>query len=244
MRTRSDNELLLEARKTAKNIIAELSAADSALDLLTHDEAVSLETRGKLSLLAEQVRQAAVPAKRFLMLSCAPNDIASVKVGKLISDLIPVVRRLMPKNIDIQLHFPDDLWSIKADPRNFEQALISLFVRARNAMAHGGSLILRAANADEAECRSLAERRFSGDHATIEISDTGVGIPPDSLKRIFDPFIITKGPANGFELAKVFSAINNMDGHITVKSEVSSGSKFTIFMPRSVAGPELGAPAR
>jgi two-component system cell cycle sensor histidine kinase/response regulator CckA len=232
MRNLTDNELLREARNTAKNTIAELSVADSALDFLTHDESVSLETRGKLSLLAEQVRQAAVPAKRFMMFSLAPDDIGSVQLGELISNLVPLIRRLMPQNIDVQVHVPNDLWSIKADPANFEQALISLFIRARNAMADGGSLVLRAANADAAKCYSTAALHLSGDHVTIEINDTGVGIPPDPLKRIFDPFVLTKGPANGFALAKVYWAIRNMNGHITAKSEIGRGSTFTVFMPR------------
>ena len=230
----SSDELLRIGRRTAQDVIAELSVADSALDLMMYDESVSLEMRGKLSLLIEQIRQAAARAKKLIMLSHGGDDVRPVQFDKLIADLIPLLRRLLPKNIDVQFNVVSDLWSIKAHQAHFEQALISLFVRARNAMLNGGSLTLRAVNADEAICRSTAKLRLLGDHVLIEINDTGIGIPPDHLRTLFDPFAITKGPANGFELAKVYWAVRNMNGNITVKSEIGSGSTFTIFMPRSL----------
>src|SRR5689334_5105970 len=233
----SSDDLLRVARSSAQSTIDELSAADSALDLMMHDESVSLEMRGKLSLLVEQVRQAAVPAKRFIMLSHRGEDIHLAQLDGLISDLAPLLRRLIPKNVDVQINVAADLWPVRAQAANFEEALISLFVRARNAMPNGGALLLRAENVDEATCRSLSGLRLSGDHVFIEINDTGIGISPDHLNRLFDPFALTKGPANGLVLAKVYWAIRNMNGHITVKSETGKGSIFSIFIPRSI--PEL-----
>ena len=229
----SSDQLLRVGRNTAQNVIAELSVADSALDLLMHDESVSLEMRGKLALLVEQIRQAAAHAKRLIILSHCSDGVASMQLDNLIADLTPLLRRFLPKSVDVRFDVASDLWSIKAHRENFEQALISLFIRARNAMPDGGSLILRAANANETKCRSCAEVHLSGEHVVIEINDTGMGIPPDHLKRLFDPFAITKGPANGFELAKVYRAIRDTNGHIIVKSEIGKGSTFTIFMPRS-----------
>ena len=230
----STDELVRLAGIKAQDVISELAVADSAINLMMHDDSVSLETRGKLSLLIEQVRQAAAPAKQFIMLSRARNDTEIVQIDELISDLAPLLRRLLPKNIEVQIDVGSDLWPIKAHATNVEQALITLFVRARNAMPNGGWLLLRATNADETTCCSATGLRLLGDHILMEINDTGVGITPDYLRRIFDPFFVTKGPVNGFALAKAYWAIRDMDGHITVKSEIGKGTRFNVFMPRSL----------
>jgi len=234
MVTISIDELLHMARSTAQNVIAELSVADSAINLLMHDESISLETRGKLSLLIEQVRQAAAPAKQFIMLSQVPDGTETIRIDEIISDLTPLLRRLLPKNIELQIDVGSDLWPIRAHVANFEQVLITLFVRARNAMPNGGRLLLRAANANEATCHSITGLRLPGDHVLTEVSDTGLGIPPDYLKRIFDPFVVTKGPTNGFALARAYWAIRDMSGHIRVKSEIGKGTGFNVLMPRSL----------
>ena len=71
----STDELLRWAGKMAQDVMCEVSVADAAIDLLIHDESVSLETRGKLSLLSEQVRQGAAPAKRFILISRTQEDV-------------------------------------------------------------------------------------------------------------------------------------------------------------------------
>jgi two-component system, cell cycle sensor histidine kinase and response regulator CckA len=235
MGTTSLDELLHMARSTARNVISELSAADSALNLMMHDESVSLEIRGKLSLLIEQVRQAAVPAKQFIMLSREQNNTETVRIGELISDLAPLLRRLLPKTIDFQIEAGTDLWPIRAHVDTLEQALITLFIRARNAMPNEGQLLLKAKNADEMTCRSLTSLRLRGDHVLIEIIDSGFPIPADYLKRIFDPFVITKGPPNGLSLPRAYWAIRDMNGHIIVKSEIGKGTHVHVCMPRLLA---------
>ena len=229
----SIGELLRVAQCTAQNVISELSVADYAINLMMHDESVSLETRGKLSLLIEQVRHAAAPAKQFIMLSQARDGAETVQVHELISNLVPFFRRLLPENIEMHTEIGRDLWPAKLHVANFEQALITLFVRARNTMPSGGRLLLQATNVEEKACRSATGLRMSGDHVLMEISDTGLGIPPDYLKRIFDPFMIMKGPTNGFALARAHWAIKDMNGHISVKSEIGKGTRFNVFVPRA-----------
>jgi len=72
-----------------------------------------------------------------------------------------------------------------------------------------------------------------GPYIKISISDTGVGIPPEILKRIFDPFFTTKQQGNGLGLSIVYSIIQKHDGFIDVKSEIGVGTTFSIFLPAS-----------
>ena len=113
--------------------------------------------------------------------------------------------------------------------------MITLTINAREAMPNGGTLRIEATNASEATCQAKSGLFLSGDHVLIEVVDNGVGIPPAHLKRIFDPFVITKGPTCGFGLVKAYGTIKNIDGHITVKSEVGKGTTFSVFVPRYVS---------
>ena len=128
-----------------------------------------------------------------------------------------MVRRLVPDNVDFQMELATDLWPTKVNVAQFEDAFITLTINAREAMPNGGTLRIEATNAIEATCQAKSGLFLSGDHVLIEIVDNGVGIPAH-LKRIFDPFVITKGPTCGFGLAKAYGTIKNIDGHISVKS--------------------------
>ena len=233
----STDELLRWAGRMAQDVIAEVSVADSALDLLMHDEAVSLETRGKLSLLREQVRQGAAPAKRFILISRTQQNVEVLNLQEFFSDLNSLVRRLLPDNVDFQMELATDLWPTRANIRQFEEAFFTLIFNARRALPNGGTFRIKATNATEATCQSKSGLFLSGDHALIEVVDNGVGIPPAHLKRIFDPFVITKGPTCGFGLVKAYGTIKNINGHITVKSEVGKGTTFSVFVPRYVPNP-------
>jgi two-component system, cell cycle sensor histidine kinase and response regulator CckA len=232
MENLSKDELLRFAAIMAQNVISELDLADSAINLMTRDETVPLEVRGKLSLLTEQVRRAAVPPKRFIMRSRAPGYMRVVHLTEFFADFSRIFRRLLPENSALQMDVPSDLWPTRLNIGHFEDACITLVVRARDAMPNGGTVLIRAKNVDEQTSRSISGLRLSGDHVLVEITDNGIGIASGDLERIFDPFFITKTPATGFALAKVYSTIANAGGQIWVKSEVGEGTTFSVLVPR------------
>jgi len=202
--------------------------------LMTHDDSVPLEIRGKLSLLTEQVRRAAVPAKQFIMRSRAQECVRIVQLNEILADLSHLFQRLLSQNIALQMNVPPDLWPTRLNISLFENACITLVVRARDAMPSGGTVLIHAENVDERTSRSISGLCLSGDHILVEITDNGIGIASGDLNRIFDPFFITKSPATGFALAKVYSTIANTGGRIWVKSAVSEGTTFSILVPRYV----------
>ena len=226
------DELVRLAGTMAENLISELAVADSAINLMLRDECVPLGIRGKLSLLSEQVRKAAVPAKWFMMRSRDPGAADVVNLNEILADLVPLLRRLLSQNLHFELDLQTELWPIRANVSHLEEAFITLAVRARDAMPNGGTILIRGRNIDEQTSRSITGLSLRGDHVLIEVTDTGFCIPPGDLERIFDPFFITKTPAGGFALAKVYSIIRDAEGHIRVKSDVSKGTTFCILLPR------------
>ena len=230
------DELLRLAGIMAQDVISEVAVADSAVDLLMHDETVPLEIRGKLSLLTEQLQSAAGRAKSFILMAHTQQELKdgeapAVNVGEYLADLSRLLRALLPQEINFKMELGADLWSARLS-RDFEDALITLIVRARDAMPTGGDLLCRAVNIDEITCRAMTGLYLSGDHVLIEVVDNGIVIPPPQLERVFDPLFITTGPVSGFGLAKAFRTVRNVNGHVSVRSEVRSGTCFSVFVPR------------
>ena len=106
-----------------------------------------------------------------------------------------------------------------------QQVFLNLFLNARDAMPRGGWL-------------SIATRLSeSGDTATVEIGDTGSGIPPDQLSRIYDPFFTTKeiGKGTGLGLSITYGIVQEHGGTITCDSIVGQGTRFTLTLPLAAA---------
>lgn len=105
-----------------------------------------------------------------------------------------------------------------ADPDQMEQVFINLFHNAVEAMAGKGELKVRIES--------------QGDFVTIQVADTGKGIPPESLEKIFEPFFTTKDKGTGLGLAIVFNIILKHNGNIRAESEVNKGTRFHITLPK------------
>jgi len=128
---------------------------------------------------------------------------------------------------------PEDLWAADVDKAQISQVIQNLVINATQAMAAGGVLRVTASN-QRIGARShpvLAE----GDYVRISVADTGEGIPPEHIGRIFDPYFTTKLQGHGLGLATVFSIIRRHQGHIEVESTLGRGSTFTIWLPAAKA---------
>ncbi len=152
----------------------------------------------------------------------------------LLDEIIGVMRQTFPKNIAIADEVPGRLWPIKANPTQFHQILLNLCVNARDAMPQGGTLTVRAENRtlDEVGAATLPETK-PGHYLAIDISDSGTGIPPAILTKIWDPFFTTKGAGKGtgLGLATVRGIIKQHAGTITLTSQTGQGTAFHILLP-------------
>jgi signal transduction histidine kinase len=122
------------------------------------------------------------------------------------------------RQISVQCRIPPDLPRISLDERLMSQALQHLMDNAMEAMAHGGQLALEVTPEPQ------------GVHLTLR--DTGVGIPPEDLPYLFDPFFSTKPDGTGMGLTKVHQVISDHRGEIQIKSTPGQGTEVDIWLPR------------
>ncbi len=167
-------------------------------------------------------------------------------LGEAVSDLSVLLKRLIGENVTLNSQLARDLWPVRADIGQFEQAIINLAVNARDAMPSGGKLTLRTANVGADESQRLQRKAMPvGEYVLVEVTDTGTGIAPEVRDKIFDPFYTTKevGKGTGLGLATVYGFIKQTGGYIYVDSEVNKGTTFSIFIPRYVpAADDVRAP--
>jgi len=156
-------------------------------------------------------------------------------LGDALSDLTMLLRRLIGEKVKLDLVHGRDLWPVKVDVSQFEQVVVNLAVNARDAMPDGGKLTVRTGNVTSEESGHLAYKGMPpADYVRIDITDTGSGIPPDIVDKIFEPFFSTKevGKGTGLGLSTVYGIVKQTGGFIYVDSEADHGTSFHIFLPR------------
>ncbi|MEK6280104.1 MAG: ATP-binding protein [Acidobacteriota bacterium] len=141
-----------------------------------------------------------------------------------LADVISSATRLLAhqqrrEEIDFHIEIPEDLPPVSGDPGQLQQVIIALSTNAVDAMPDGGVLSIAA--------------KINGNNVLVEISDTGLGIPPEHLTKIFDPFFTTKevGKGTGLGLAVCYGILTEHGGALDVQSAVGVGTTFTISLP-------------
>jgi two-component system cell cycle sensor histidine kinase/response regulator CckA len=158
----------------------------------------------------------------------------------LVADWTTTLRRLIGDRVKLKVEHGRDLWPVFADPTQVGNVLMNLAINARDAMPHGGALTVRTTNVSVEATKSVGQVLMpSGDYVTIEVEDTGVGIPKENLAKIFEPFFTTKekGHGTGLGLASVYGIVKQTGGYIFPESEVGKGTVFRIYLPRHVPAP-------
>ena len=148
-----------------------------------------------------------------------------------ISDSLPLVGRVLDPRITIERSDAPDLWTTLVDPAHIGQALMNLCVNARDAMPEGGRLRVSTRNVPAGRVPGR-----DGDHIVLEVTDTGQGMPPETVERMFEPFFTTRGPNHGpgLGLSVVHGIVEQHAGWIDCESTPGVGTTFRIFLPRHV----------
>jgi two-component system cell cycle sensor histidine kinase/response regulator CckA len=155
-----------------------------------------------------------------------------------IDDLTVLLKRLIGEQITLHVDHLQNIWPVKADLVQLEQVVVNLVVNARDAMPNGGSITIRTRNVSESEAAGLSYTGMPpADYVLIEVEDTGTGMSPEIMEKIFEPFFSTKelGKGTGLGLSTVYGIIKQTGGFIYPESEVGRGTVFRIFLPRHVA---------
>lgn len=139
------------------------------------------------------------------------------------------------KEIIIHEQYRGGAWTVEVDRGQMEQVLLNLFVNAWQAMPEGGALVLRTENVTIDGDFAQLFRIQSGRYVRLSITDTGMGMDEETMRRIFDPFFTTKevGKGTGLGLASAYNIVKNHGGLINVYSEKGRGSTFFVYLPAS-----------
>lgn len=157
-----------------------------------------------------------------------------LNVADALTELSAFLRRLLGANFDLKIKYTRDLGLIFIDKGHFDQVVMNVLVNARDAMARGGVITLTTQN-----CELNKPQRHGhvtippGDYVLMEITDTGEGIKPEILDRIFDPFFSTKevGEGTGLGLSTVYGLLKQAGGFIYATSTLGVGTTFSIYLP-------------
>ncbi|MCA9699084.1 MAG: response regulator [Myxococcales bacterium] len=167
----------------------------------------------------------------------------------LVREAWKLLRNLLPADLDTRLELDEDGPLLLVDPSQIEQMVMNLAINARDAMAEsaGPQLTIRVSARVLAAEALPAERALApGRYALLQVEDRGLGIAPEALARIFDPFYTTKevDRGTGLGLATVYGIVRQAGGDIRVESEPGRGTRFMITWPQvEVVEPEPRAPA-
>jgi two-component system cell cycle sensor histidine kinase/response regulator CckA len=165
-------------------------------------------------------------------------------LGEVLSELTMLLRRLIGEKVTLEVKHGRDLWPVKADISQFEQVVVNLAVNARDAMLDGGKLSVRTTNITAAECQRYDTKGMpAADYVLVEVADTGTGIPPEIMDKIFDPFFSTKevGKGTGLGLSTVYGIVKQTGGFVYPESSIGKGTTFRIFLPRHTPNAEEAA---
>jgi hypothetical protein len=159
--------------------------------------------------------------------------------NKAVEDIKRILDHLLRPNIRLTTALQPDLPSVRADPGQFEQALINLAVNARDAMPDGGKLTITTSltRLKPPNDHDAGDNTVHQDYVTVAVTDTGIGMSEETKHRLFEPFFTTKerGRGTGLGLAMVRDFARQNGGFVKVQSKPNEGAAFTLYLPASPA---------
>jgi two-component system, cell cycle sensor histidine kinase and response regulator CckA len=164
-------------------------------------------------------------------------------LNAVLADVQEMLRRSIGEHISLIVHPAAELPAVVCDPGQIEQLLLNLAVNARDAMPHGGNLVIDTA------LHPLAEDGLDlepGDYVRLRVCDSGKGMTPDVVERAFEPFFTTKasGEGTGLGLATVYGIVTQAGGAVSISSEPGLGTTVTVLLPVGASAVDEAATAQ
>jgi PAS domain S-box-containing protein len=219
------SEIFDRLTEGTKQSAAKYSTEPSAVKYLDDITRVSRKAADFIRTLLAYARQQ--------QLSREPIDL-----NEAVTDTLYLTRKLLGERVTATFQAEENLCLIYAERSQIDQVLWNLLVNARDAMPHGGQLLVETAfvTLDESftETRAWAK---PGDFVRLSVSDTGTGMDQETLARIFDLFFTTKaeGDGSGLGLPTVYGIVKQHNGYIDVQSDLAKGTRFDVYLPLAEA---------
>jgi two-component system cell cycle sensor histidine kinase/response regulator CckA len=203
---------------------------------LLEDSDLTEKQRRSCQPLVEATKRATALTRQLLAFSRKqPVAPQRIDLNTAVSDMGQMLQRLLTDRIKLAINLYPDSLPVYADPAQIELMIMNLALNARDAMPEGGSLSIKTRSDSLNSINGMASD--PAQYAVLEVSDTGVGMPPEIKDRIFEPFFTTKnvGKGTGLGLSTVYGIAEQANGHITVESEPNLGTTFRIYLPQATA---------
>ncbi len=211
-----------------------LTVVTSYAELLSRTED-DPERRLDLDEIAAAARRATLLTRQLLTFSRKTiAEPQSVSVSYVVARLGGMLRRLLKENIKIVPRLSDDVAPILGDANQLEQVVMNLVINAADAMPDGGTLVIETQNIELDDEYARAHGGVTpGRYVMLAVTDTGTGIDPSIIDKIYEPFFTTKPPGHGtgLGLASVYAIVKEAGGHIWAYSEPGQGTTFKVYFP-------------
>ena len=209
-----------------------------------------LERPDKLRVNVQEIlastERAAALTRRLLAFSRKQLwDLRVVSLNEIINELERMLRRVIGEPVQMLLALAPELWNVRVDSSQIEQAIVNLAINARDAMQEGGTLRLSTRNVRTTEgLHSDYGQVPQGDYVLLTVEDDGQGMDEEVRRRAFDPFFTTKevGRGTGLGLSMVYGTVRQSDGLVNIESSPNAGTQVRIYLPRSTETAESITP--
>lgn len=165
-----------------------------------------------------------------------------LNIGRLVRGMDEMLRRTIGEGVEVETIVSGGLWNTLVDPMQIENAILNLAINARDAMDGFGKLTIEVGNAylDDSYSR-LHKEVEPGQYVALSVTDTGTGMSPDLIEKVFEPFFSTKpeGKGTGLGLSMVYGFVKQTGGHVKIYSEVGQGTTIRMYLPRSTGQEDL-----
>ncbi len=212
-----------------------LTVVHMQLDLLKHGDPLTTAQSESVMDIEKASRRAADLTRQLLMFSRRQAALkGNLDLNAVVTNITKMLQRIVGEDVGMHISYAPQPLPVHADAGMLDQVLLNLAVNSRDAMPGGGRLIIETAVAEFDEfAASQRPNARPGKFACLSVSDTGKGIPPEILPRIYEPFFTTKdiGKGTGLGLATVFGIVQQHHGWISVYSEIEKGTTFRIYLP-------------
>ncbi|MDS9469059.1 PAS domain-containing protein [Paracoccus sp. MBLB3053] len=215
-----------------------LQVVSGNLQLLARDVAGNPGAEQKVANALSGVQRGAKLASQLLAFGRRQAlEPRVIHVGKLVTGMDDMLRRTIGEAVEVEVAVSRGLWNTCVDPGQVENVLLNLAINARDAMDGNGRLTIEVGNATLDKVYGTANPEVvPGEYVMLAVSDTGVGMTPDILDKVFEPFFSTKPESRGtgLGLSMVYGFVKQSSGHVSIYSEPGIGTTVKVFLPRSL----------
>lgn len=186
--------------------------------------------------LSGTVRGADITKKLLSFSRKEAHQTSTVSICSQLANLEALISSSLTAAIEVNISIDPDLWAVKIDAGDLEDAILNLVLNARDAMPDGGTLTIQASN--KTLGNGFVKRNPEakpGNYVMILVSDTGTGMTRELKERILEPFFTTKAPGKGtgLGLSMVYGFVQRSSGHLDIRSEIGEGTSFRIYLPKA-----------